>query len=170
MNKVNELQIVKELVFDKYGFNLTNLQNSKESLEYAACSFQLNGKAIQFRSSKITPTKTGQFVTIWKRNNDGITEPFDTSDDIDFLIITSKSVDNFGLFIFPKSILIENGIFTSNSKKGKRGMRVYNTWDIAPNKQAERTQRWQTKHFISINKDDINGLEFLEKFELALNI
>jgi hypothetical protein len=166
----NELKIVKELVFDKCGFNLTNLKHNKESLEYTACSFQLNGKSIQFRSSKITPTKTGQFVTIWKRNNDGITEPFDTSDDIDFLIITSKSGYNFGLFIFPKSILVENGIFTSNSKKGKRGMRVYTTWDIAPNKQAERTQRWQTKHFISINKDDINGLEFLEKFELALDI
>ena len=170
MNKVNELKIVKELVFDKCGFNLTNIHHSKESLEYAACSFQLNGKSIQFRSSKITPTKTGQFVTIWKRNNDGITEPFDTSDDIDFLIITSKSSDNFGLYIFPKSVLIENGIITNNSKKGKRGMRVYPTWDMAQNKQAERTQRWQTKHFINIIKDDINLFDFVGKFELALNI
>ncbi len=166
----NELKIVKELVFDNCGFILTNLQNNKESLEYAACSFQLNGKSIQFRSSKITPTKTGQFVTIWKRNNEGITEPFDTSDYIDFLIITSKSGDNFGLFIFPKSVLIENGIITNNSKKGKRGMRVYPPWDIAPNKQAERTQNWQTKHFISIIKDDKIGLDFVGEFELVLNI
>ena len=160
---LKELKIVKELVFDKCGYNLTNLQHNKENVEYGACSFQLDGKSIQFRSSKITPTKTGQFVTIWKRNNEGITEPFDTSDDIDFLIITSKSGDNFGLFIFPKSVLIENGIITSNSKKGKRGMRVYPPWDIAPNKQAERTQSWQSKHFISILKDDKNVFDLVKK-------
>jgi hypothetical protein len=67
-----------------------------ESVEYGACSFRINGKTIQYRVSKITPTKTGQFGTIWKRNKDGITEPFDNLDHIGFIIIMLKSGDKFG--------------------------------------------------------------------------
>jgi hypothetical protein len=86
----SDLEIVKELIYDKCGFDLTNLKQYSESIEYGACSFVLNGKTIEYRLSKITPTKIGQFVTIWKRNKDGIIEPFDILDDIDFIIITSK--------------------------------------------------------------------------------
>jgi hypothetical protein len=121
----NDLKVVKELVYDKCNFDLTNLKQNLESVEYGACSFVLNGKTIQQRVSKITPTKTGQFVTIWKRSKQGITEPFDISDELDFIIITSKSDDNFGQFVFPKSILADKGIITRNGKGGKRGIRVY---------------------------------------------
>ena len=149
----SDLKVVKELVYDKCGFDLTNLKQNLESAEYGACSFELNGNTIQFRISKITPTKTGQFVTIWKRNKEGITEPFDILDDIDFIIITSKSGNNFGQFIFPKSVLADNGIITRNGKEGKRGIRVYPPWDITTNKQAEKTQNWQTKYFLTIKND-----------------
>jgi hypothetical protein len=159
----SDLKVVKELVYDKCGFDLTNLQKNLESVEYGACSFGLNGKAIQYRVSKITPTKTGQFVTIWKRNKDGITEPFDISDDIDFIIITSKSGNNFGQFIFPKSVLADNGIITRKGKEGKRGIRVYPPWDIATNKQAEKTQSWQTKYFLTIKKDNTTDLDLTKK-------
>ncbi|MBK9224090.1 MAG: MepB family protein [Flavobacterium sp.] len=131
--------VVKEIVYDKCGFELSNLKQNLESIEYGACSFELNGKTIQYRVSKITSTKTGQFVTIWKRNKDGITEPFSDLDDLDFIIITSKSNDNFGQFIFPKSVLADKGIITRNNKEGKRGIRVYPPWDIAINKQANST-------------------------------
>ena len=86
----NDLKLVKELVYDKCGFDLTNLKKNLESKEYGACTFELNGKSIQQRFSKITPTKSGQFVTIWKRINNGITEPFDNSDDFDFIIIINQ--------------------------------------------------------------------------------
>ncbi len=66
----NNLQKVKEMVYDKCGFAMSNLILNPESSDYAACSFELNGKTIQHRVSKITPTKTGQFVAIWKRNKD----------------------------------------------------------------------------------------------------
>lgn len=112
----SDLKVIKELVYDPCGFDLTNFKSDIESLAYGACSFELNRKKVQYRVSKITPTKTGQFVTIWKRNKDGITEPFDISDILDFLIITAKSDNNFGQFIFPKSILAEKGIITHNEK------------------------------------------------------
>ena len=154
----SDLKIAKELVYDKCGFNLTDPKLNTESLEYGACSFALNGLIIQHRVSKITPTKTGQFVTIWKRNVEGITKPFDFSDELNFIIITSKNGNNFGQFIFPKSILADKGIITKNGKEGKRGIRVYPPWDIATNKQAEKTQSWQTKYFLTINKNGVDHI------------
>jgi hypothetical protein len=159
----SDLKVVNEIVYDKCGFDLTNLKQNLESTEYEACSFILNRKTIQYRISKITPTKTGQFVIIWKRNKDGITEPFDILDDIDFIIITSKSGDNFGQFIFPKSVLADNGIITRNSKEGKRGIRVYPPWDITTNKQAVKTQSWQTKYFLTIKNDNSTDLDLAKK-------
>ncbi|MEO6720082.1 MAG: MepB family protein [Ferruginibacter sp.] len=150
---------MKELVYDKCGFELTNLRPNSESLEYGACSFGLNGKTMQHRVSKITPAKAGQFVTIWKRNSEGLTEPFDISDDIDFIIITARSGDNFGQFIFPTSVLADKGIITRNGKVGKRGIRVYPPWDITTSKQAEKTQSWQTKYFLAIKADNTTNLD-----------
>ena len=158
-----DLKLVKELVYEKCGFDLTNLKQNLEGTEYGACSFELNGHTIQYRVSKITPTKTGQFVTIWKRNKDGITEPFDILDDLDFIIITSKSGENFGQFIFPKSVLADKGIITSNGKEGKRGIRVYPPWDITTNKQAMKTQNWQSKYFLTIKGDNSTGFDLITK-------
>ncbi len=65
---MNALQIIKELVYDKLDFEIKNLKTHSEGAEYGACSFELNGLKIEHRVAKITPTKVGQFVTIWKRN------------------------------------------------------------------------------------------------------
>jgi len=159
----NDLRLAKELVYDKCGLNLKNFKLSAESIEYGACSFELNGKKIQYRVSKITPTKTGQFVTIWKRNKDGITVPFDISDDIDFIIISARSDGNFGQFIFPISVLADKGIITMNGKEGKRGIRVYPPWDVATNKQAEKTQSWQIKYFLTINPESSTDLDRMKR-------
>ncbi len=144
-------------VYAKCGFTLTNFQLHSESSEYGACSFELNNHKVEYRISKITPTKTGQFVTIWKRNNKGITAPFDVSD-LDFIVITSKSGDKIGQFIFPKSVLLEKGIITSSGKQGKRGIRVYPPWDNANSKQAEQTQRWQTNYFMQLKPNNVTAV------------
>lgn len=155
-------KIVKEVVYDKCGFDLTNLQLNAESAEYGACSFQLNGKSMQYRVSKITPTKTGQFVTIWKRDEDGITAPFHISDDLDFILITSKSADQFGQFIFPKAVLVKNGIISTTNKQGKRGIRVYPPWDAPTNRLALQTQNWQSNYFFAIKNDDKTNLNLVK--------
>jgi hypothetical protein len=164
-----DLKVAKVLVYDKCGFDFTELKLNSESKEYGACSFKLNGKTIQHRCSKITPTKNGQFVTIWKRNQEGITEPFDISDDIDFIIITSKNKDKFGQFVFPKSVLAVKGIISKNGKNGKRGIRVYPPWDIVTNKQAEKTQNWQYKYFVAISNDNSNDFYLIKKLILDSN-
>ena len=160
---LSDLKTVKDLIYNDCGLDLTNLNLSTESLEYGACSFELNNKKIQYRMSKITPLKTGQFVTIWQRNKDGITEPFNVLDDLDFIIIAAKKENKFGQFIFPKSVLAENGIITKNNKEGKRGIRVYPPWDTFENKQAEKCQTWQTKYFMTIEDENSTNKDLIRK-------
>lgn len=159
----SDLNVVIKLLYDKCGFILKNLKLNSESAEYGACSFELNGLRVEHRTSKITPTKTGQFVTIWKRNKNGLTEPFDILDDIDFVVITSKSGDNIGQFILPKLVLAHKGIITQNGKDGKRGIRVYPPWDVVTNKQADKTQSWQTKYFARIGSKNSTDLDLVKK-------
>ncbi len=145
-----ELKNIKELVYDPCGMAFTQLKMNSESKEYSASSFALNGHKIKYRMAKTTSIKTGQFVAIWKRNEAGITAPFDISDEIDFLIITTKSNENLGQFIFPKSVLKDKKIISSESSGGKRGMRVYPPWDETANKQAKTTQKWQLNYFLPV--------------------
>lgn len=157
------LELFNKRIIDSFNLEIVNLKQNLESKEYGACSFTLNGKSIQFRVSKITPTKIGQFVTIWKRNKEGITEPYDSSDQLDFIIIYSESGENAGYFLFPIAVLIEKGIISDKNKQGKRGIRVYPPWDIAVNKQAQKTQSWQTNYFVSIEKKDETEIELIRK-------
>jgi hypothetical protein len=158
-----DLQLAEKLLYNECGFQLQNLIWNSESTNYGACSFELNNYKIQFRVANITPTKIGQFVTIWKRNNQGITAPFDVADSLDFMIISVRDSENFGQFIFPKSVLVAKGIVSQNEKGGKRGIRVYAPWDKPENKQAIKTQAWQVNYFVEIRENSHLDLEFVKK-------
>ncbi|MFV5689243.1 MepB family protein [Flavobacterium sp. ZT3R25] len=146
----NILLKTKILVFDPCGFQPTNSVPEKESEDYGAYQFELNALKILFRVAKTTPTKVGQFVTLWKRLAKGPIQPFHVSDNIDLFIINTQSGDYFGQFVFPKSVLNQQGILTTNLKEGKRAIRVYPPWDITTNKQAQKTQKWQLDYFLEI--------------------
>jgi hypothetical protein len=150
-------------LYDACVFDCTMPKPEAESVEYAAHTFKINGKSVIYREAKITPTKTGQFVTIWKRNAEGITEPFMVSDTFDFIIIGTQKEDKMGQFVFPKSVLLQNGVISGDNKEGKRGIRVYPPWDVVANKQAEKTQKWQTKYFIQILQNGLTDLDLAKK-------
>ena len=158
-----DLQLAEKLLYNECGFQLQHLVWNPESTNYGACSFELNNYKIQYRVANITPTKIGQFVAIWKRNNKGITAPFDVTDSLDFLIISVRDSENFGQFIFPKSVLVSHGIISQNEKGGKRGIRVYAPWDKPENKQAIKTQAWQVNYFVEIRENSHLDLEFVKK-------
>lgn len=158
-----DLQLAEKLLYNECGFQLQHLVWNSESANYGACSFELNNKLIQYRVANITPTKIGQFVAIWKRNSEGITAPFDVSDFLDFMIISVRDSENFGQFIFPKSVLVSHGIISQNEKGGKRGIRVYAPWDKPENKQAIKTQAWQVNYFVEIRENSHLDLEFVKK-------
>jgi hypothetical protein len=159
----------KTLVFDPCGFELTNPILEKEGKDYGAYQFELNALKILFRLAKTTPTKVGQFVTVWKRIAKGPIQPFDLSDDIDLFIINTRSGDYFGQFILPKSVLSQQGILTNDLKEGKRAIRVYPPWDITTNKQAQKTQKWQLDYFLEIPIEkplDLNRAKLLYSLEI----
>lgn len=141
----------KNLVYDVCGFECSELKPEAESQDYEAFDFKMNESRIKFRSAKITPTKTGQFVTLWKRNQSGIIEPFDFLDPIDFVIVSVEKDDKLGQFIFPKDILLKKGIFTTTAKEGIRATRVYPPWDETTSRQAQKTQLWQLDCFYEIS-------------------
>jgi hypothetical protein len=147
----NSLTKIKSLIYDRCAFEVSDYSIEPESLEYAACRFIVNKQKVICRNAKITPKKNGQFVTFWKRVHDGPIEPFQHSDDFDFLLVNCSQAENLGQFVFPKSVLIEKGIISTPKKEGKRAFRVYPTWDEATSKQALRTQNWQLNYFYEVN-------------------
>ncbi len=148
-----DLTVTKQILYSKLNIALQNIKLENESTAYSACAFQINKLSILYREANITPTKTGQFVTIWKRNNVGITEPFYVNDNIHLVVIICRSGEKFGQFVFPKSILSEKRIFTKNNVEGKRGIRVYPPWDITTSKQAMQTQAWQLEYFLEMTTE-----------------
>jgi hypothetical protein len=148
-----DLIVIQKLLFDNCKLEIKTIIPELESSEYGACTFTLNHLNIRFRTAKITPNKTGQFVTLWKRINQGPIQPFDSTDCIDFFIISTRNKTLFGQFIFPMSILIEKGIITHQGKEGKRAIRVYPPWDLTTSKQAQKTQKWQLDYFLEVKQD-----------------
>ena len=119
-----------------------------ESQEYAAGECTIMNRRVKFRVAKITPTKVGQFVTLWKRIGKGPIMPFELSDPIDLFIISVRCDDKLGQFVFPKKLLHEKRFISGNGIEGKRAMRVYPPWDIPDSAQAKKTQDWQSKYFV----------------------
>lgn len=150
----NDLILARELIFDRCDLECTQPEPEDESAEYSAYRFEINCKKVCYREAKITPTKTGQFVTLWKRNIYGTIEPFDFSDIIDFVIISVRKENKFGQFIFPKAVLLAKGIFSTATKEGKRATRVYPPWDLTTSKQAQKTQQWQSEYFLELSNNE----------------
>lgn len=146
----NFLVEIKVSYLDNTSLLLKEIHLEKESAAYNACQLQLNDKKVLFRTAKVTPTKIGQFVTLWKRIENGTIAPFDTTDAIDMVIIETKTNTHSGLFVFPASILFEQTIFSTETKEGKRAIRVYPPWDKTINKQAQKSQKWQLNYFVNL--------------------
>lgn len=159
------LHQIEDSICSKFQLIVRNSSRDEECEAYSGLNFQLDDRKITFRKAKITPKKIGQFVTLWKRNANGQTEPYSVTEPVDFYIIASEKDQNRGFFLFPKAVLAEKGILTQNGKEGKRGFRVYPAWDIPENKQAEKTKNWQNSFFIDLNSNEEAGLEkFRELF------
>ncbi|MGA9637495.1 MepB family protein [Flavobacterium sp.] len=147
------LKTTNDLIFIHLNIIIKSINLEYESKEYNACQLQFNDKKALFRTAKTTPTKTGQFVTLWKRTTEGPIAPFDENDNIDLVIINTQMETQFGQFVFPKSILIAKGVFSTDLKEGKRAFRVYPPWDTTTSKQAQKTQEWQRDYFVDITNE-----------------
>jgi hypothetical protein len=145
--------VAQELIYGPSGFEASKPQVESEGTEYGACAVEVSGKALRFRVSKITPTKVGQFVTFWKRIENGPIQPFDAADRIDFLVVSCRKGQLLGQFVFPKSVLRERNVISFRGEGGKRAIRVYPPWDRPTSHQALKTQTWQLPYFLETPED-----------------
>ncbi|MFE6049168.1 MepB family protein [Kitasatospora sp. NPDC056446] len=147
-----DLRAAKASVYDPGGFVCSRPVPEPESAEYAACAFTLDDRSVRFRVGKTTPTKAGQFVTVWQRSEEGPIRPFDSDDGVDLFVVSSRDDDGFGQFVFPREVLCERGIVSRDGSGGKRGFRVYPPWVATTSRQAGRTQGWQADFFLDLGQ------------------
>jgi hypothetical protein len=142
-------------VYEPAGIKVTNAAGCEtEGFEYGACRLGLDGYTIVFRVAKTTPTKIGQFVTLWKRPTPaGEIAPLDTNDLVDFVVVAVSNATHCGQFIFNRSVLIAENIFSQAGKGGKRAFRVYPPWTKPVAQQAIKTQQWQAHYFLPLTSD-----------------
>jgi len=151
-------------IYTPFEFQCSQPQAELHNAEYGGYRFSLNESNIRFRVAKITPTKVGQFVTIWERNETGTIQPYDASEAIDFYVICARKDDHWGQFVFPSSVLCKHDILSNQGVGGKRAIRIYPPWDIPTSRQALNTQKWQLPYFLDIplhtpiNEDHVRNL------------
>ncbi|WP_081232182.1 MepB family protein [Pseudomonas chlororaphis] len=142
-------------VYTRAGLQLTSpARREPESAEYGATRLALDGHTVAFRVAKTTPTKMGQFVTLWKRPlPGGPIAPLDFHDNISFVVVSVSDAPHHGQFVFDRKILAAKGIMAINGAGGKRAFRVYPPWVKPVAKDAVRTQQWQRRYFLALEPD-----------------
>ena len=118
-----------------------------ENAEYGGVVVVLDGIPVRARVGKATTTKVGHFVTVWRRNEDGVPEPFRDDDGVSGLLVVVRGNGQVGVFSSPTAVLRERGIVSGRGSAGKRGFRLYAPWIQVSSAQARRTQEWQTQYF-----------------------
>jgi hypothetical protein len=165
----NDLIAAIQDVYTPAGMQLTDLAlREAESAEYGASRFGLDGHTIVFRVAKTTPTKIGQFVTIWKRPTSGsIIAPLDIDDGVAFVVVSVFDATHRGQFVFDQKILASKGIMAINGKGGKRAIRVYPPWIKPLAKEAVRTQQWQLRYFLPLEQSgNADSVQVRQLFEV----
>ena len=89
--------------------------------------------------------------------------PYDLADPFDFFVVSVRSNDLLGQFIFPKIELCRQGILSKSGKGGKRAIRVYPPWDKPESQQAEKSQQWQINYFLEIPQNGMLDIERAKK-------
>ncbi|WP_047392494.1 MepB family protein [Exiguobacterium sp. s168] len=126
-----------------------------QNATYGAGRFCFGETSIRFRVAKVTPTKLGQFVVIWEKDEQNQNQPFSEDTATDLLVVNTFTDSNrFGQFVFPKIVLKQHNIFKTGTIKGKMAMRVYPSWDNPTSKQAIATQKWQLEYFMDYESFD----------------
>lgn len=136
------------MVWEPAGLACAEVQAEPESADYCAHALNLAGRRSVFRSAKTTPTKAGQFVTLWQRSAEGPIRPFDKNDGVALFIVRAGSGAGLGQFVFPVGALVRHGVVSVDGKGGKRALRVYPPDVEVGSEQARRTQKWQCEYFL----------------------
>ncbi|MBL3698802.1 MepB family protein [Leucobacter luti] len=140
--------------FERYqrriGAEPAHVLPEEQSSDYESGLATIGSGTWRIRTARITPTKPGAFVAVWRRSPSGATEPFESSDECAGLMVFVSDADRFGVFTFTREHLTKLGVVRSSRARGKRGFRVYPPWNTNLNAQAARTQRAQADAFADL--------------------
>lgn len=155
MQFTTALSHVNRMMYEPLRLPIYCVQEEMQNVKYGAGTFQLATKTIRFRVANVTPTKIGQFVAFWQKDEQNRNQPYSYEETPDFVVITTfKDDQQFGQFVFPKELLLEQNILASPSTKGKMSLRVYPAWDQPTSKQAMNSQNWQLPYFVDMSIAD----------------
>lgn len=162
------LNYVNKMIYEPNDLTVKSVQEEKQNSKYGAGTFQLSSRTVRFRVAKITPTKIGQFVAFWEKDENNKNQPYSYEEAPDLLVInTFKNENEFGQFVFPKGTLLKQNILRSASTKGKMAIRVYPSWDSPSSKQAMKTQKWQLPYFVDLcNPNKLSSEKIIELYSL----
>lgn len=119
----------------------------EQNSDYESGTVALGAKIWRIRTARITPKKPGAFVAVWCRDEWGETRPFDSSESLAGLLILVREGPHFGVFRFSADTLEHMGVTRSKRYPGKRGFRVYPSWNTHLNRHAQKAQRDQASAF-----------------------
>lgn len=158
------VESLKSQIYLPNGFKVEDLVEEGQNADYYGCKFKLNGRLVRFRVAKITPNKLGQFVSFWEKDNENKNIAYDYEQSPDLVIVTCFTSEKLGQFVFTKDILLKKKILKNGEDKGKMGIRVYPSWDVATSPQAKNTQKWQLEYFVDLS--DLNEKTILKLKDL----
>ena len=127
--------------------SIQNLLVEEQNQAYEGLTFELNDETYRSRLAKKTPNKKGYFVVFWEKNRQNNNQPYAFESAPNQLIVLILDEEKQGVFLFPKKVLLEQGILRDETTKGKMAIRVYPTWENELNLSAQRTQKWQEAYF-----------------------
>lgn len=116
----------------------------EQSSDYESGTVILDSGLWRLRAARLTPTKPGAFVAVWRRLGDGTTAPFGGDDPAAGLFVFVEEGAHFGVFRFTTEQLAAFGVLRTDRSPGKRGFRVYPPWCAGLNRQAARSQAAQS--------------------------
>lgn len=126
------------------------IQIEEQNSDYESGVAHIGKEQWRIRTARITPTKPGAFVAVWKRDEGGSTRPFTADESLSGLLVFVAEQERFGVFQFTTAHLTTLGYARSELHPGKRGFRLYAPWCSDLNPQASRTQRAQAAAFFEL--------------------
>ncbi len=126
----------------------------EQNTDYEAGLVAIGAETWRIRTARVTPTKPGAFVAVWRRDDDGVTRPFVADEVHDGLLVFVRDGTRFGVFRFTPAHLTDLGVTRTDRSPGKRGFRVYPNWCDELNAQAVRTQVAQSAAFTLLSFSD----------------
>ncbi|QXE00932.1 MepB family protein [Terribacillus sp. DMT04] len=146
------LKMIDELLANFGEEQLHNVYYETQNEEYEGATFFVRHSIFRSRRAKLTPNKKGYFVVFWEKNAHNQNQAFTYEESPKKIVITIIDGHLKGQFIFPKAILHKKGVLRDDHNKGKVAIRVYPDWEADLNKNATKTQQWQSTYFLDLTK------------------